>query len=67
MLEKVFGKMGDPIKDQMIIYKAVVQVVLLYGSEILMIMDTMVTVLEVFHHSITRRIAGMIAQRGDSG
>ena len=46
-------------------YKTVVQVVLLYGSEIWVVMEATMTVLECFHYSIARRIMGMTARRGD--
>ena len=39
-------------------YKVVVQAVLMYRSEIWVIMDTMMKVLEGFQHLITQRIAG---------
>ena len=46
-------------------YKAAVQEVLLYGSEIWVVTDVIKIVLEVFHHRITRRIVGMKLQRCD--
>ena len=39
-------------------YKAVVQKVLLYGSEIWVVMGEMLTVLEGFHNGVARRISG---------
>ena len=48
-------------------YKAVVQAVLLYGSEIWVVTDVMMTVLEGFHHMIARWITGMSARKGNVG
>ena len=63
MVSKVLGIMGDPIKAQLIMYKAVFQVVILYGSETWVVMYAMMRVLEGFHHRIARRIVGMKARR----
>ena len=41
------------------IFKAVVQMVLLYGSESWVVTYVMLKVLEGFHHWVDRRIAGM--------
>ena len=49
------------------IYKLVVQVVLLYGINILLVMDAMMTMLEVCYQKIAIRIAIMTARKGDSG
>ena len=65
MIAKVMGKKGAPIKAQPMMYKMVVQAVLLYGSEIWVVIDAMMMVLEGFHHSIARRITGMTAHRDD--
>ena len=48
-------------------YKSVVQVVLLYGRKIWMVTDTIMVVIEVFHHRTTRRIEGMTARKGNGG
>ena len=45
----------------------VVQAGLLYSSEILVVTDEMMTVHEVFHQRIPRRITGMTARRGKGG
>ena len=37
----------------------------MYGSEICVVMDRMLMVLEGFHHRIARRIARMTVQRGN--
>ena len=64
---KLKGKTGAPIKAQAMMYKALVQAVLRYGSEIWLMVDLMMTVLEGLHHKVTRRIAGMTAIKGDDG
>ena len=53
MVEKVMGKTGATIKARLMVYKALVWAVLMYGSEIWLLTDAMMTVLEGFHHSIT--------------
>ena len=65
MVAKVLGKMGAPIKACAMMYKALVQAVLLYGSPIWVVKDAMVMVIEVFQHMIARQILGMIARKGD--
>ena len=67
MLSKVLGNMGDPIKSWVMMYKVLVQAVLLYGSEIWLVTDLIMNVLEGFHHRIAIRIMGMTARRGDGG
>ena len=67
MVERVLGKTGAPIKAQAMIYMAVVQAVLLYGSEIWAFTDAMMMVQEGFHHRISGRIAGMTAKRSNGG
>ena len=54
---------GAPIKAWEMIYKMGVQAVILYGSKIWVVTDEMMIVLEVLHHSITRRITGMTERR----
>ena len=48
-------------------YKVVVQVVLLYGSEIWVATDAMMTLLEGFHHRIAIHVLGMTLNKFDSG
>ena len=64
MVAKVLGKTGVLIKVQEMMYKAVVYVVLLYGSKILVVTDAMMMVLEGFHHRIARKVAGMTVRKG---
>ena len=67
LLEKVLGKTRAPIKAQEMMYKAVVQEVLMYGSEIWVVIYMMMAIIEGLHHSIGRRIVEMTAWRGDGG
>ena len=47
------------------VYKAVVQVVLLYGSEIWVVTDAIMTVMEGFRHRIAIQITGMTVWNSD--
>ena len=38
---------------------------ILYGRKIWVVTEVMMTVIEVFHHRIDRRIAGMTVMKGD--
>ena len=59
------GKTGATIKSWEMVYKVLVQVVLLYGSKIWVVTDAMMKVMELFHHRIARRIEVMTARKGD--
>ena len=67
MIVKVIGKTGRPIKLQAMIYKVVFEAVLLYGSEIWVLEDAMMMVLEAFHHSISRQISMMTVRKDFCG
>ena len=67
MIVKVIGKTGRPIKVQVMMYKVVFQAVLLYGSEIWVLEDAMMMVLEAFHHSISRQISMMTVRKDFCG
>ena len=56
MLSTVLGKMGAPINARSMMYKVVVKEVLMYGSEIWVMTDIMIMVLEGFHQKIARRL-----------
>ena len=58
------GKDRGLLKACWVMYKAVIQLVLLYGREIWVVADTMMTVLGVFHLSVSRRISRITARRG---
>ena len=60
----MLGKMGATIKFYAMMYKAIVQSVVLYGSRILVVTDAMMMVLEGFHNRITRRIARTKKKKG---
>ena len=64
-VEKVMRKIGEPIKGQEMMYKAVVQAVILYGRKIWVATDAMMMVLEEFHQRTARRIAGTTVMKGD--
>ena len=55
------------MKRRYMLYKAVVHMVLLYGCDIWVVMDSMMTVLEGFHHRVDQRLLGLTARRGDGG
>ena len=61
MVLRVLEKTGVMVRAKWIMYKAVVQKLLLYGSESRVITDTMIKVLEGFHHQISRRIRSKTA------
>ena len=67
MAEKVLAKAGAVVWTQEMIYNAVVQTVLVYGSEIWMMTGAMLTVLEGFHHWVARQIVGKTARRSGEG
>ena len=58
MVKKVMVKTGVSVNSQAMMYKAFIQKVLLYGSEIRVVMDAMMKVLEGLNHRIDRQIAG---------
>ena len=66
-LLKVARENEDTSKISEIMHKAVVHALILYGSEIWMFTDAMMTVLEGFQHIMARQIAGMTARKGDDG
>ena len=59
-------KTGATVRDCRIMYKAVAQSLLLYGSGSWVVMGGMLKVLEGFHHRSARWIMGMTATRGAS-
>ena len=64
-MANVLGKTRAPIKARAMMYKSVVQEVLLYVREIWEVTDTLMAVLEVFHHRMARRVMGMTTRKGD--
>ena len=67
MVSNVLGYTGSTIKVCTMMYKSVVHVVLLNGRKVWVVKDTMMTFLEGFHHSITRKFAVITLSKGDSG
>ena len=63
MVSRVMEKAGTTVQARAMIYKAVVQTVLLYGSKSWMITGAMMKVLEAFHHHIARRLPGKMYPR----
>ena len=55
---------GATVQAQGEIYKAAVQLVILYGREIWLVTGEMIKVLERLHHRAAQRIMGMTAKRG---
>ena len=52
MLANVLRQTGAHVKSQAMLYKTLVQTMLLYGCERWVVKDTMMTVLEDFHHRV---------------
>ena len=65
MVAKVLGKTGALIKARENIYKALVQAVILYGSKTGVVMEAMMTVLNIIPHRIARLIEVMKARNGN--
>ena len=61
MLKKLLTKTGATVQAQAMMYKALVQTVLIYESETWVVMDEMLKVLEGFHHQVAWSITGMSA------
>ena len=58
MVLEVLTKSGAAVRAREMMYKAVVHMVFLYGSERYVVTGVMLTILEGFHHWVARRIAG---------
>ena len=67
MVGKVVTKMGETVRMLGMMYKAVVQLVLVYRSKIWVVKDSMLKVLEGLHHWTVRKIVGIAAQHTTSG
>ena len=55
------------VRAREMMYKAVAQSVLLYGSEIWVVMGMLLRVLEGIHHRAARRITGMTEKLVEDG
>ena len=64
---KVPRQMGEHRKSRNMLYKEVVQTVLLYWCESWVATFTMMAVLEGFHHSVARILAGTTERQGNGG
>ena len=64
MIERVLERTGATMQDWGATHKAVVQLVLLYGSESWVVTGDIIKVLTAFHHQAAQRITGMTAKRG---
>ena len=60
-------KTGATVRDCRIMYKAVAQSLLLYGSGSWVVTGEMLNVLGGFHHRAARHITGMMATCGADG
>ena len=67
MIARVLEMMGAMVRAWGSIYKAVAQLVLLYGSGSWVVNKEMLNVLTVFHHQAAIRITGMTVKRGAGG
>ena len=63
MVAKLTTKTGAMVRAHAMMYKAVEQRVLLYGSENLVVTKEMLKVMEGLHYQIAMNVAGMSAQR----
>ena len=59
MITRMLEKMGETVQARGMIYKEVSQSVLMYVSESLAVMGSMLNVLDGFHHRLSMRITGM--------
>ena len=66
MVEKVLGKTWAPIKAQEMMYKVLVHNMLLFGIKRWLAMDTLMMMIEGFHHNISKQIVEMTDRNGDS-
>ena len=66
MIERVLERMGSIVQYQGEMYKAVAQLVLLYGSEIWVVTRDMLKVLTTFHNIVVQCITGMTENMGQA-
>ena len=67
MVGKVVKKTGETVRVRGMLYKAVMQLVLLYVGESWVVRGVILKLLEGLHHRLARRIEGMTAQRTTIG
>ena len=63
MVGRLLERTGETVQDRGAMYKALMQSVLFYGSEIWVVTGEMLKVLEGFHPRAAQRITGMTAKR----
>ena len=64
MITRVLESTVATVRFRGVMYKAVAQSVLLYGSKSWMVTRDMLKFLKEFHHKVVRRITGMAEKRG---
>ena len=64
---KVVTNTGETAREWGIVYKKIVQSMLLYGSKSWVAMGDMLKLLDLFYHRADRRIAVIMAQNMTSG
>ena len=67
MIVRVSEKTGATVQAHGMMYKAVDQSVILYGSAIWVVTGAMLMALEGFRHREAKRITGMTAKLGEGG
>ena len=60
MIVWVLEKDGASVRARGLFYKTIAMAVLLYGCETWTVTDSMLTVLEGFHHKVARRLTGRV-------
>ena len=64
VIERVIERMGSRVRSRRAMYKAVVQLVLLYGNYSCVVTGEMLKVLKAFRQRAARQITGMTAKGG---
>ena len=67
MIARVQEKKIATVRDRGEMYKAVAQLVLIYGRKSWVVTGEMRKALMAFHHWVVRKITGMTAKRGAGG
>ena len=67
MIQKLQTNIGAMVRARSMLYKAVAQTVLLYGSESWVMTGAMMKLLESYHGRTAQRIAGMMDRRMEDG
>ena len=67
MILRVLESTGATLRARGAMYKALAQLVLLYGSNSWVVMGEMLKVLTSFHHRLAQRITGMMTKGRTGG